>query len=164
MNAIIPLTRGLVTLVDKSDRALVEQSRWKARPATSTGGGSCGFYACKSRSDGGKDTTIYLHRFLMGATRGQIVDHINGDKLDNRRANLRFCTASENASNRAFTSASGFRGVHRRQFRWVALITVSGSRFRIGSFATAQEAAKAYDAAAQQHFGRYAILNFGSVQ
>ena len=160
--ATLELTRGLHAIVDREDLDLLTKWRWKARPAVSTGGGACGFYACRTlKIRGGKESTVYLHRFLMGAGPGQVVDHANGDKLDNRRANLRICTLSENAANRRYARSSGFRGVHRSNRRWKAVVTVEGTMHRIGLFDTPEDAARAYDEAASRLFGSYAILNFG---
>jgi hypothetical protein len=92
------------------------------------------------------------------------VDHINGDKLDNRRANLRVATKTQQRQNQRVTrrNTSGFKGVSRISStgRWRARIKVSGRQMPCGVYATAESAALAYDAAAREYFGEFARLNF----
>lgn len=82
-----------------------------------------------------------------------LIDHINGDRSDNRIANLRECTSSENRQNsRHVRSASGYRGVSRNGRRWRAAIALQGVDYYLGTFATPEEAHAAYcDAAAERH-------------
>jgi hypothetical protein len=103
----------------------------------------------------------------MAAPNGTIVDHINGDILDNRRENLRFVTASENAINSRHTvGKSGYRGVicpgDQRFLGWVVLPLNAGVRKRLytSAFRTAAEAARARDALALEVYGPLAKLNF----
>jgi 5-methylcytosine-specific restriction endonuclease McrA len=79
--ALIALSRALVALVDEEDIDLVSVHRWHAKPCQRPAGAH---YACAAVNG----TTVYLHRYLMGATKGQFVDHINGDATDNSRSNL----------------------------------------------------------------------------
>jgi len=92
-----------------------------------------------------------------------IPDHINGDALDNRRANLRPANTSQNQANRALprNNTSGFKGVHylAAANAWRATIGVNGRKVRLGQFATAEAAAAAYDEAAVFYFGSYARTN-----
>lgn len=95
-----------------------------------------------------------LHRLLMSPTRSQVVDHINGDGLDNRRANLRACQQADNAKNRVLSpsSKSGFLGVvlAPNPNKWIAQGSSGGERFHLGTFPSIQEAAqarKAFEAA-----------------
>ena len=94
---------------------------------------------------------LYLHRIAIKAQAGQIVDHINGERTDNRRCNLRLATQSENQRNRAglaSNNSSGFTGVHRvRSGRWVAIIRMDGERIHLGTFGTIEEAVSARRAA-----------------
>src|SRR6185369_1147212 len=105
----------------------------------------------------------YLHRIIADAKPGQIVDHINGDTLDNRRSNLRLCTTAENNRNtRGKNPKSGFKGVYP-QFgtnTWQAKITVAGKVLCLGTFKEKEDAAKCYDLAAREHFGEFARTNF----
>ena len=139
---VIQLTRGLVALVSEEDAHLA-QHRWHARPSGDT------HYAART-VDG---STVYLHRVIVGATSPeQKVDHWSGDGLDNRRENLRIGTHAQNLRNRRPTSArsaSGITGVHRRSDtgRWAAYITLDGRHKSLGSFATAEEARGAREAA-----------------
>lgn len=96
----------------------------------------------------------------MNATKEQLIDHINGDSLDNRRSNLRYCTYSQNLMNtHKVRSASGYKGVYRHRKRWYAHITLNGRRFYLGLFKTPQDAAHAYNAKAKELFGEFACLN-----
>jgi hypothetical protein len=168
MSRSIQLTRGLVAIVDDDDFERISAVKWYASPH----GGV--FYAKRKASvDGDMRVTIPMHRVIMAAPPGTHVDHVNGDTLDNRRANLRICSARENHQNRRRCplkpGASMYKGVswHRRDARWRARIrsgeTLPDGRARdilLGYFATELEAAIAYDAAARKHFGPFAACNF----
>lgn len=113
-----------------------------------------------------KGRVVLLHRVIVNAQRGQYVDHINGERFDCRRSNLRICTNSENGRNRTATrrNVTGFKGVrwegHSKAKPYVAKIKTNGKQVHLGSFPTAESAARAYDAAAQVHHGAFARLNF----
>jgi hypothetical protein len=107
----------------------------------------------------------YLHWSVFGdVAEGLEVDHINRDRLDNRRANLRVVTHAQNMANHAkrITNTSGYRGVKwaRRQKRWVAQISVNNVRHHLGFFLEIEDAARARDAAAKRLLGEFAQLNF----
>jgi hypothetical protein len=156
MYVTIPLGNGYETTVSFDDFHLVSGRKWFA---TEVHPGKR--YAMRAEQSGGRQHTVYLHRVITGAEKGQLVDHANGDGLDNRRENLRLCDASLNCVNRRnYKPASGFRGVYPSGKRWVALLWSRGKRYRGGSFVTKEEAARAYDAMAHEHFGEFAVLNF----
>lgn len=104
-----------------------------------------------------------MHRLITGAGAGQQVDHINGNKLDNRRSNLRLCTQSENMRNRGATAlnTSGFKGVHwsANDRKWRAGIKVEGKRIFLGLYLSKEEAAEAYNRAAESLHGLFASKN-----
>jgi hypothetical protein len=105
--------------------------------------------------------TVYLHHVALPIPRGYVVDHINGNGLDNRPQNLRVVTNAENAGNRRyFAGSSRFRGVSYAQGRIRAQIQQDGKQFYLGVFATEEEAARAYDREADRLFGSRAIKNF----
>lgn len=116
---------------------------------------------------------IRMHRIIMRRVLGreldrwELVDHINGDRLDNRRSNLRLCNNSQNGFNRDVPAhnSTGYKGVSRNTYQtgprpFQANITVNRRKVYLGSFATAQDAARAYDAAARQVAGEFARGNF----
>lgn len=102
----------------------------------------------------------YLHRFILNTPPGKDTDHINGNKLDNRRSNLRVCSKAENQRNR-FSKRSVGKGVSfcKRTGRWLAQITVNYRNIWLGRHDTLGEARAAYDAAAIKYFGLFARLN-----
>lgn len=147
----IAIGGGKVALVDDADAAAVAGIKWWARkgPASET------FYATAS---GGRQ----MHRLIMGAARGQVVDHRNHNGLDNRRENLRLCTNAENLRNRLpnKVAVSRFKGVKRgHRNRWRAVIQVDGERFSLGAFETEELAARQYDRAARLMHGEFALTN-----
>jgi hypothetical protein len=155
----IPLTRGFVALVDAADFAWLNQWKWHA-----AAGGGGREYAIRSSSaqDGECTKFVKMHRQIIGAARGVIVDHINGDPLDNRRLNLRTCTQAENLWNRPATrsSATGFKGVRFAAGAYRAEIMCAGIREHLGRFRKPEDAARAYDEAAKRLHGEFARLNF----
>lgn len=144
----IQLTRGKVTIVDEKDFNILSQFKWCFD--TSTG------YPV-SRING---KNIRMHRFLLRPKKGLSVDHINGDKMDNRRINLRVCTHSQNLMNlivKRKNNTSGFKGVswHRDYKKWKVVV----SEKTIGYFNNKIEAAKKYNEIASIYFGEFARLN-----
>jgi len=110
---------------------------------------------------------VRMHRYIWELTNGPIpdrhvIDHINRDSLDNRRANLRLATPVQNLANQSLRSnkTSRFRGVRRRGTKWVAQIQVNGRQRNLGAFFDETSAARAYDDAARRTYGEYAHLNF----
>lgn len=154
----IPLTRGMVALVDEEDAARVlARGPWSAQVGAGT------YARCTKYLGGGaanpiKDS-ILMHTLITGWA---YVDHINGDGLDNRRCNLRESTHALNMRNKRLyrNNTSGFKGVTRRNGRWRACITCNGRRVRLGSFDTAEAAGRAYDAAARELHGEFGTFNF----
>lgn len=106
---------------------------------------------------------ILLHRLLLNAEKEQIVDHINGNTLDNRISNLRFCTSADNAKNRrSYKGLSKYKGVILKTYkntRYIAQIRSDKHNIHIGSFSSEIEAAKAYNQAAIKYHGEFANLN-----
>lgn len=150
---LIPLSKGYAALVDDEDAHLADL-RWNANVRQS---GVVYGQRIVPRPDGG-ETCLMLHREVLGLEPGdgKTVDHINGDGLDCRRANLRIVTVKENARNRAGAnakSASGLLGVHRRGARWQATIRVDGKYRHLGSFRTPEEAHVARLSAERNAFG-----------
>ena len=107
---------------------------------------------------------VYLHRMLMPVDSGFDVDHVNGNKLDNRRCNLRVCTHQQNMFNQKCrcTNTSGYMGVskHKAAGKYEAYVNMSGNKIYLGLYDTAQEAAVVRDTAASHYYGEYANLNF----
>jgi hypothetical protein len=104
-----------------------------------------------------------MHRLILGAPEGVLVDHVDGDGLNNTRANLRLCTSSQNAANiKAVWGCSRYKGVspHSASSRWQVILTYMGERIYLGLFDDEEEAARAYDRKALELRGEYAHLNF----
>jgi hypothetical protein len=105
----------------------------------------------------------FMHRFIMGAKKGQEIDHLNSSKLDNRKENLRFCTHLQNVLRIGVrkNSTTGFVGVSydktNKNFR--AYVRVQGCQLFLGKYKTAKEAAVAYNKGAEKHFGEHAYQN-----
>ena len=104
-----------------------------------------------------------LHRLVLNAQKGELVDHISRNKLDCRKFNLRIANKSINSQNSKIvsTNTSGFTGVffHKINKKWIAQITINRKRKHLGCFNTPEEAAKEYNKAAEKHYGRNAKLN-----
>lgn len=143
-----PATKGAVALVSPNDADLLSSRCWMTHPK--------GYIHANG---------VKLHREIMQAPSGLIVDHINHDKSDCRRKNLRLATDAQSVRNRRklrrnSNPASQYIGVHRNGNGWIARITAGGRRRSVGTFATEVEAARAYDRAAVEFVGEFANLNF----
>ena len=157
----IPLSNSTeVALVDHDDLALLSQWSWYRNEPKQ------GYvYAARSKRIASNNwRPMYMHREILKPPDGIMVDHINHDGLDNRRANLRLATPSQNRANvrRLTVSSSGFRGVsfHINRGDYIAQIRKDGKGIFLGYFDSPLEAARAYDQAAQELHGEFAVLNF----
>jgi hypothetical protein len=158
MTAEIILTRGMVALVDDADQEMLAMYSWRAIKGIGR------WYAMAwTPQVAWSRRALTMHRLVLGEPAAD-VDHVNGDGLDNRRSNLRIATDSQNGANRVAQGGgtSIYKGVCRRsgETRWRATVQVLGRKVNAGSHATEEEAARAYDALARQHFGPFAALNF----
>lgn len=153
------LTQGQLALVDDDDFEQLNAHKWYAwwNPHTQS------FYAERNDYSSGKKRTILMHRQIVGAVFGSVVDHINHDTIDNQRCNLRVCLSGENQRNtrKQRNGKSLFKGVSRHSLteKWRARIHVNGREIALGLFDSPESAAKAYDAAARLHFGEFALTN-----
>jgi hypothetical protein len=153
----IPLTQGLEALVDDEDFDHLMQWKWSAsgrrdyrHPARGTADGSSVKMSVVVAERMGLDTSI-------------TVDHHNRRPLDNTRGNLRSANKSQNGANRGpnQNNTSGYKGVWlcQRTRRWKANIKVKRVTYHLGTFSTAEDAARAYNEAALKHFGEFAYVN-----
>ena len=113
----------------------------------------------------GRESQIYMHKEILKVPEGMVTDHINRDGMDNRRANLRAATHSQNMCNKRKRSGptySKYKGIHWHKLhrKWKAAITFEKKRIYLGSFENEIDAAKVYDEAAKKYHGEFACLNF----
>jgi len=143
----IKTTKGQIVLVD------VEDYEWLIK------------YKWHTTSDGYTRRTVIpksyliMHREIMKAKKGQYVDHIDGNKSNNQKSNLRFCTLQQNHCNRKVNNPHGLKGVSKTKYgKWQSKIEVKSKTYYLGSYSTKEEAHQAYRKAATKHFGSFANL------
>ncbi len=153
----VQLTQGLFTEVDDADFDFVSHWKWRLKRSGDV------FYAIRNfRTESGMYTTVRMHVALLSPEKGFEIDHIDGNGLNNQRANLRICTSSQNHMNKGKqkNNTSGFKGVSASHGKFMATITKGAGISRyIGTYDTAEEAAKAYNEAAKIYHGEFARLN-----
>lgn len=154
---LIPLTQGQFAKVDDEDFERVNQFKWFAHKGKNTP-----FRAQRNEYKDGKQKTILMHRFILNAEDGVFVDHEDRVPLNNQKSNLRKCTNAENCRNKTYPSKQKYKGVHKKPGykNFLAQILVKGKKLHLGMFELEEDAAKAYDASAKEHFGEFANLNF----
>jgi hypothetical protein len=156
------LSRGKYAIVDPADFYRLREYKWFVSVGINNK-----FYAARwaPNRNGKRGKSIRMHREVANTPDGLECDHINGNSLDNRKANLRSATHLQNCWNARKSSQSGsskYKGVtfHKMRQEWLAQICVDGQRISLGRFKDEKKAAKAYDKAAKKHFGEFAALNF----
>ena len=149
----VPLTRGKYALIDAVDLPLVVKHSWQA---TQRRDGK-GWYAINSNGR-------RMHRLLCNVWGEEIVDHVDGDGLNNRRHNIRKGTQSQNCVNRKSTPGPYLRGARRKKARWQATIKYQGVQRSLGYFATEAEAHAAYLSEARRLHGDWMPLPDPPVQ
>jgi len=158
----IQLTQGQVVLVDDEDFELLNQWKWFAIKGQNT------FYAARHVKNKNKQTTIFLHRFIMNTTDPKIeIDHKDRNGLNCQKYNLRECDHAQNNQNKGLgkNNKTGYKGVSLckdtfRRKKYTARIRVGNKYLSLGHFLTPENAAYAYDVAAIKYFGDFAFLNF----
>jgi hypothetical protein len=158
-DAVLALKCGRFTVVDAEDAPLLKAHNWRSRVDPKSGT----VYVEAQIKRGGKRPRVHLHRLVAGTLPGEHTDHIDGDGLNNRRANLRRCQPMENGRNRRpnRNSPSPYKGVYLIAVsgKWRARIRVNYRQIHLGCHSTPEDAAAAYNEAAIKHFGEFANLN-----
>jgi hypothetical protein len=165
----IPLTQGKYAIVDPGDYDRLRKYKWHAQKSVYT------FYAVHSLTNGknAPRKNLQMHNLVIDVPPGMYCDHINHNGLDNRKANLRPASRTQNVCHRRKFSGRTYDGLKkpsRSKYkgvdwvaevkRWRARIRVNGKRISLGLFENEIDAAKAYDRAAKKYHGDYAGLNF----
>lgn len=150
----IPLTRGQVAIIDVEDWHLIKDYKWSATWCH----GKKGYYATTNIPDGkGKYKNTGMHRLILGAKKGEVVDHINGHGLNNTRDNLRIVTTRENNINKKLYShnTSGIAGItlDKECNKWRVRINTEEKRITVGRFDNFQDAVYARKKAEEKYYG-----------
>lgn len=142
----IYLSKGRFAAIDDEDFPLIAHLKFHASERR------FGRYYAAAKIKG---KNVYLHRILMQPAKGQVVDHIDGDGLNNKRSNLRICTQSQNVANSRSRSGKlkGIWQIHNG--RWTAQVAKDGKRYHLGYFSTPDEAFEAYKLAAKRLHGEF---------
>lgn len=160
MTKLLKLSKGMFTLVDDDVYEKYKSLSWHAHNRQ---GKYYANHSAFSNVNGVKKVkSVSLHRLITNAPKGVEVDHINGDPLDNRRANLRFCNRSENTRNsiKRSDNTSGYKGVafSKRINKWRAYIYFEKKQKHLGYFDSVKDAARAYSEAANKYFKEFAYV------
>lgn len=151
--AYVPLTRGHVAVLDVSDLPFVVGKNWYALVVKDTA------YACRNVLLETGYRVFLMHRVIMGEPVGMVIDHIDGNGLNNTRSNLRPATHAQNLQNQGLArhNTSGFKGVYfdSQRNKWKADIYQDRKRYRLGRFNTPEEAHAAYCRASQRLHGEF---------
>ncbi len=153
----IPLSRGLVAYVDDADYEWLSLVNWHAHVD--------GYAVRNVTSPDGKRTLQLMHRVILGIPNGDktCVDHINLNRSDNQRSNLRSCNRSDNGANRRAlrSNSSGYKGVswHKHSGKYVAKIRKNGVVKTLGYFTDPAQASERYNTAADEIHGSFARSN-----
>jgi hypothetical protein len=157
----IILTQGKVAIVDDEDYEYLNQWKWCLR-----GTGLGKFYAIRGFSKSKKSNikgSISMHRQLMQPKIGFVIDHLDGNTLNNQKNNLRICTQSQNLNNqkKSISNTSGYKGVSydKKYKKFIAKIGFNRKNIHIGYFIDVKDAARAYNEAAIKYHGEFANLN-----
>jgi hypothetical protein len=151
----IDLGKGLVAVIDDEDADLVAGFKWYPMRAPQV---EAKFYAAGWKHMPPGRYFVHLHRLIVNAQPGQIVDHVDRNPLNCRRSNLRFVTRAQNRHNSGphrVRKTSTYKGVYfdRRHRTFRAAITLNGKKYYLGTFATAEEAARVWNKKAREWFG-----------
>lgn len=150
-------------LIDIDDIELVDVYQWYVKKPKH----NRTFYAVACNPVNSRHKKISLHRVILCPNDTQLVDHINGNGLDNRRKNLRICSTIQNQQNSRIpiTNTSGYKGVYlnKKLCKWIAWITKDKKRIYLGLFDCPIKAAVAVDNAAREAYGDFAKLNFPAI-
>lgn len=152
------LLKGKSILLDNEDYPIVNSFKWYLRQGPHT------FYARGYLyRKNGKSIRVYMHRLIMNVNKGQEIDHIDGNGLNNQKSNLRICSHAQNAWNQkpCKNKTSIYKGVywHKQSLKWRARIRPSKKHLSLGLFNNEMEAALAYDRKAKEIFGKFARVN-----
>lgn len=153
---LIQLSQDRFAQVDDADYEFLNQ--WKWQPDKDG-------YARRAKYIEGKWTSVIMHRVIMNTPKGMQTDHIDLNKLNNQKSNLRICTSSQNAMNKKKRKLNTKTSIHRGAYfvkkmnRWKSSIRKESVYIHLGYFHTEAEAAHAYNAAALELFGEFAHLN-----
>lgn len=157
MTRKLTTSNGFEVLVDDEDYERLSQYNWYATGDKHT------HYAIRREYANGKQKNIRMHRELMNPPEGKVVDHINGNGLDNRKENLRVCLQSQNCRNaRKYEASNRYIGVTylKTKDKWQANGNMDGKQVYLGIFDCEIAAARARDAYVRQHYGEFAKFNF----
>ena len=159
----IPLTQGMFALVDDEDYEYLIQWKWQ----------SDGRYAFRRVMVSSETYLVRMHNIIAGFIPRDniVVDHINGNSLDNRKLNIRLCTKQQNLMNKRKykNNITGFKGVRKEERKhkdgstyicFRARFIKNKKEYTSSTYFTLEEAARAYDEMAKEYFGEFACLNF----
>lgn len=164
----IELPSGHRAIVDDEDYDEIIKYKWHI---SRTAQNRTNYVSRNITKENGKKRIQMLHRYIIKAKKGEMVDHKNRNGLDNRKENLRICTRSQNMYNQEIhkNNKSGYKGVidiskypsytRKKSPVWAAKINVNKKRIFLGIFDTAEQAAKAYDDAAKLYHAEFSCTN-----